>query len=229
MIIKCKHLLTTRLSFETLWDLLIFQLLFPFHTSTIFPYIEVTLELPVKCVWNGKGMTRPSQRQRAGPGYGRQTARWARPCRSLWSGSALYPAGGPEDPIHPFQSPVVLLPVRWGEHENNPLWLTDRPCSLIQSPLKVSLHYLRRIHIISGWLKENFISRTPWFDLLFVILQWYRRWYRNRCGCKSQNRATLWQGQTLSFLAEFADRSHGCWFQVSKTYLSAGNQDLNLG
>lgn len=113
--------------------------------------------------------------------------------------------------------------------KNNPLWLTDRPCSLIQSPLKVSLHYLRRIHIISGWLKENFISRTPWFDLLFVILQWYRRWYRNRCGCKSQNRATLWQGQTLSFLAEFADRSHGCWFQVSKTYLSAGNQDLNLG
>ena len=54
-------------------------------------------------------ITRPHQHRCAGPGCGKQRARWARPSQSPWSCSALCPAGGPARPIQPFQSPVVSL------------------------------------------------------------------------------------------------------------------------
>lgn len=60
------------------------------------------------CAEDSEYCTRPFPLQHAGPGCGRWTAQWARLCRWLWSGSALYPAGVPADPIHPFRSPVVL-------------------------------------------------------------------------------------------------------------------------
>ena len=155
----------------------------------LFPYIYWELEdIPHPFfVWNAYYIYRPSQPRCAGPWCGRWTARWARPCRSPWSGSALCPAGGPADPIRSFQSPVVLLSV-WGDNRKKQSIMTY--CKNNYN-LRVYMRYLRSIQYYCLTRREYFFNVLA-IELHTLIGPIFCSSIKSvPCSCWSQNTVSL--------------------------------------